>query len=74
MRFVKPLDEACIAELAEKHELLVTLEENVITGGAGSAVLEYLGTLAKAPPCLTLGLPDRWLPHGNRIRCSRRWG
>ena len=65
MRFVKPLDEACIAELAEQHELLVTLEENVITGGAGSAVLEYLGTLAKAPPCLTLGLPDRWLPHGN---------
>ncbi|MEC8021665.1 MAG: 1-deoxy-D-xylulose-5-phosphate synthase [Pseudomonadota bacterium] len=65
MRFVKPLDEACIAELTEQHELLVTLEENVITGGAGSAVLEYLGTLAKAPPCLTLGLPDRWLPHGN---------
>ncbi len=65
MRFVKPLDEACIAELAEKHELLVTLEENVIAGGAGSAVLEVLGALGKAPPCLTLGLPDRWLPHGS---------
>ena len=65
MRFVKPLDEACVAELAEKHELLVTLEENVIAGGAGSAVLEVLGTLGKAPPCLTLGLPDRWLPHGS---------
>jgi 1-deoxy-D-xylulose-5-phosphate synthase len=65
MRFVKPLDEACIAELAEKHELLVTLEENVIAGGAGSAVLEVLGTLGNAPPCLTLGLPDRWLPHGS---------
>jgi 1-deoxy-D-xylulose-5-phosphate synthase len=65
MRFVKPLDEACIAALAQKHELLVTLEENVIAGGAGSAVLEVLGTLGKAPPCLTLGLPDRWLPHGS---------
>ena len=65
MRFVKPLDEACIAELAEKHELLVTLEENVIAGGAGSAVLEVLGALGNAPPCLTLGLPDRWLPHGS---------
>jgi len=65
MRFVKPLDEACIAALAEKHELLVTLEENVIAGGAGSAVLEVLGTLGNAPPCLTLGLPDRWLPHGS---------
>jgi 1-deoxy-D-xylulose-5-phosphate synthase len=65
MRFVKPLDEACIAELAATHDLLVTLEENVIAGGAGSAVLEVLGTLGKAPPCLTLGLPDRWLPHGS---------
>jgi 1-deoxy-D-xylulose-5-phosphate synthase len=65
MRFVKPLDEACIAELAANHDLLVTLEENVIAGGAGSAVLEVLGTLGKAPPCLTLGLPDRWLPHGS---------
>ena len=65
MRFVKPLDEPCIAALAEKHDLLVTLEENVIAGGAGSAVLEVLGTLGKAPPCLTLGLPDRWLPHGS---------
>jgi 1-deoxy-D-xylulose-5-phosphate synthase len=65
MRFVKPLDHALIAELAASHRLLVTLEENVVAGGAGSAVLEATQSLPKAPPCLLLGLPDRWLPHGN---------
>jgi 1-deoxy-D-xylulose-5-phosphate synthase len=61
MRFIKPLDEALIRELASSHDLLVTVEENVVTGGAGSAVAEVLhGSV----PLLQLGLPDRFIEHG----------
>lgn len=65
MRFVKPLDEALITELAEKHELLVTLEENSIHGGAGAAVSEYLAHSGVAIPVLHLGLPDSYLDHAS---------
>ncbi len=70
MRFVKPLDEALIAELAASHELIVTVEENTVLGGAGSAVLEYLhsravGEASPMPPLLQLGLPDRFIDHGD---------
>ncbi|MFK5154190.1 1-deoxy-D-xylulose-5-phosphate synthase [Glaesserella parasuis] len=58
MRFAKPLDEALIAELADRHELLVTLEENALQGGAGSAVNEYLQHIGKIKPLLMLGIPD----------------
>jgi len=61
MRFIKPLDEALIKELASTHELLVTVEENAVTGGAGSAVAE---TLQSKVPLLRLGLPDRFIEHG----------
>jgi len=64
MRFVKPLDEALIAELAASHKLLVTLEENTIKGGAGSAVGEVLDAGNLLVPLLSLGLPDRFLEHG----------
>jgi 1-deoxy-D-xylulose-5-phosphate synthase len=65
MRFVKPLDEALVRELADTHDLLVTVEENVVTGGAGSAVLEALQRAAKNVPVLQLGLPDRFIDQGD---------
>ena len=65
MRFVKPLDEALIAELAAGHDLLVTIEENVIMGGAGSAVLEALQRRKLRASVLQLGLPDRFVDHGD---------
>jgi len=61
MRFVKPLDEALILQLAEQHELLVTLEENVVAGGAGSAVSECLARHGVKVKLLHLGLPDAWI-------------
>jgi 1-deoxy-D-xylulose-5-phosphate synthase len=65
MRFVKPLDEALVASLASTHDCLVTIEENVVMGGAGSAVAECLETLGIAIPLLQLGLPDRFVEHGD---------
>ncbi|WP_226642595.1 1-deoxy-D-xylulose-5-phosphate synthase [Microbulbifer variabilis] len=64
MRWVKPLDEALIDELADSHQLLVTIEENTVAGGAGSAVMEYLSSSARTLPVLQLGLPDRIIEHG----------
>ena len=66
MRFVKPLDVTLTRELAETHDLIVTLEDNAVMGGAGSAVNEALATLGLATPVLNLGLPDRFLDHGTR--------
>ncbi|WP_166251903.1 1-deoxy-D-xylulose-5-phosphate synthase [Marinobacter salicampi] len=66
MRFVKPLDEALILELATQHELLVTVEENAIAGGAGSAVSEFLNAQGVDIPMLNLGLPDLFVDHGKR--------
>ncbi|AYG43285.1 1-deoxy-D-xylulose-5-phosphate synthase [Pseudomonas sp. Leaf58] len=63
MRFVKPLDEALVLELAGSHELLVTLEENAIMGGAGAAVGEFLANEAVVKPLLHLGLPDIYVEH-----------
>jgi 1-deoxy-D-xylulose-5-phosphate synthase len=63
MRFVKPLDEALLAQLAERHALLVTVEENVIQGGAGSAVGEWLANAGRQVAIRHLGLPDRFVPH-----------
>jgi 1-deoxy-D-xylulose-5-phosphate synthase len=66
MRFVKPLDEDLVVQLALHHELLVTLEDNVVAGGAGSAVNECLLARDTLVPVLNLGLPDRFLDHGTR--------
>lgn len=66
MRFVKPLDEALIQELAAQHELLVTVEDNVVSGGAGSAVGEYLHAQGLSTPLLQLGLPDSFIKHGGQ--------
>ncbi len=65
MRFVKPLDEELVRELAATHRLLVTIEENVIMGGAGSAVLEALQKHGCTVQVLQLGLPDRFIEQGD---------
>ena len=66
MRFVKPLDQALILQLADTHELLVTIEDNVVAGGAGSAVNECLMAGAKRIPVVNLGLPDKLIETGSR--------
>ncbi|MBG6630349.1 1-deoxy-D-xylulose-5-phosphate synthase [Pseudomonas aeruginosa] len=63
MRFVKPLDEALVRELAGSHELLGTIEENAVMGGAGSAVGEFLASEGLEVPLLQLGLPDYYVEH-----------
>jgi len=66
MRFVKPLDEALLLQLAASHELLVTVEDNVRLGGAGSAVNELLAAHQRNVAVLNLGLPDRFVEHASR--------
>ena len=63
MRFVKPLDTELIKTLADQHELLVTVEENAVMGGAGSAVNEWLMAQGIDRPVLNLGLPDVYVEH-----------
>jgi 1-deoxy-D-xylulose-5-phosphate synthase len=64
MRFVKPLDEALVREVANSHDLIVTVEENALMGGAGSAVAECLQAANLTTATLHLGLPDRFIEHG----------
>ncbi|HUA80045.1 MAG TPA: 1-deoxy-D-xylulose-5-phosphate synthase [Dyella sp.] len=66
MRFVKPLDEALIIELAKSHDAFVTLEDNAVAGGAGAGVAECLAARGVTLPILHLGLPDVYLEHGSR--------
>lgn len=66
MRFVKPLDEQLVLEMAASHEVLVTLEENAIMGGAGSGVNELLMAKRRAVPVLNIGLPDSFVPQGSQ--------
>ncbi len=69
MRFVKPLDEELVIRLATTHGALVTIEENAVAGGAGSAVIELLANCGNSLPTLTLGIPDRFIEHGSREDC-----
>ncbi|WP_337036875.1 1-deoxy-D-xylulose-5-phosphate synthase [Pantoea agglomerans] len=66
MRFVKPLDEALIVELAATHDSLITLEEGAIKGGAGSGVNEFVMAKRLAVPVLNIGLPDEFIPQGTQ--------
>ncbi|MDP2169226.1 MAG: 1-deoxy-D-xylulose-5-phosphate synthase [Rhodocyclaceae bacterium] len=66
MRFVKPLDLALVRELAQTHDLLVTLEENTVIGGAGSEVARALEDMGILKPLLRLGLPDNFIEHGEQ--------
>jgi 1-deoxy-D-xylulose-5-phosphate synthase len=68
MRFIKPLDAELVLRLAGEHELLVTVEENTVQGGAGSAVAECLLQLGIAVPLLQLGLPDRFIEQGEHAQ------
>lgn len=65
MRFVKPLDAELVLDLARSHEAIVTVEEGCLMGGAGSAVMETLHSAGLDVPVLTLGLPDRFIEHGD---------
>jgi 1-deoxy-D-xylulose-5-phosphate synthase len=69
MRFVKPLDEDLVVSMATRHRAIVTVEENAIMGGAGSAVGEVLAAAGIAVPLLQLGIPDRFIEHGSRDSC-----
>lgn len=71
MRFVKPLDTELVLQLAADHDLLVTLEENAVMGGAGSAVLEALAAANVQIPVLTLGIPDRYIEHASPAQQQR---
>jgi len=65
MRWAKPLDADLLLQVAASHEALVTLEEGAVMGGAGSAVLEALAAAGITKPVLQLGLPDKFIEHGD---------
>ncbi len=71
MRFIKPLDQELVLLTAAQHEALVTVEENVVAGGAGSAVNELLLAAGVQMPVLNIGIPDRFIEHGSRDDCLR---
>ncbi|CAI2298821.1 1-deoxy-D-xylulose-5-phosphate synthase [Vibrio parahaemolyticus] len=74
MRFVKPLDEALIRQLADEHDVLVTLEENAITGGAGAGVIEFMMKEKIIKPVLNLGLPDKFIHQGTQEELHEELG
>ncbi len=69
LRFIKPLDEELVVRLAASHRGIVTVEENVVAGGAGGAITECLAAHGHIPPTLNLGIPDRFIEHGTREDC-----
>ena len=74
MRFVKPIDIEMINVLAQTHDYLVTLEENAIQGGAGSAVAEVLNSSGKSTALLQLGLPDCFIPQATQQEALKDLG
>jgi 1-deoxy-D-xylulose-5-phosphate synthase len=66
MRFVKPLDEEMILQMAKSHDVIITIEENVLSGGAGGAVSLFLQQQKILMPVLSLGLPDSFIEQGSR--------
>jgi 1-deoxy-D-xylulose-5-phosphate synthase len=74
MRFIKPLDEEMVLRMASNHSALVTVEENAVAGGAGSAVNEVLLAAGIQIPILNCGIPDRFIEHGSREDCLRAAG
>jgi 1-deoxy-D-xylulose-5-phosphate synthase len=74
MRFVKPIDIEMINVLAQTHDYLVTLEENAIQGGAGSAVAEVLNSSGKSTALLQLGLPDYFIPQATQQEALKDLG
>ncbi|KJY83739.1 1-deoxy-D-xylulose-5-phosphate synthase [Vibrio galatheae] len=74
MRFVKPLDEALIAQLTAEHDVIVTLEENAIAGGAGAGVIEFMMKEKILKPVLNLGLPDKFIAQGTQDELHQELG
>jgi len=74
MRFVKPLDEDMVLRMAAEHTLLVTVDENAVAGGAGSAINECLAAHDVQTSVLNLGLPDTFIQHGGRGDMLREAG
>jgi 1-deoxy-D-xylulose-5-phosphate synthase len=74
MRFVKPLDTSCLDELMKDHLVFVTVEENVVAGGAGSAVSEYVAKHKARPQVLNIGLPDEFIKHGSQSEVREEIG
>ncbi|MEM7407983.1 MAG: 1-deoxy-D-xylulose-5-phosphate synthase [Pseudomonadota bacterium] len=74
MRFVKPMDEAVVLDICRTHELVVTVDENAVAGGAGSAVNEIVSANGLAANLLNHGLPDRYIQHGSRGEMLRDAG
>ena len=66
MRFIKPIDEELIQEISDDYKLIVTLEDNVVAGGAGSAVNEMLLKINTNSKILNIGLPDEFIEHGDQ--------
>ncbi|MFA6977784.1 MAG: 1-deoxy-D-xylulose-5-phosphate synthase [Ignavibacteriaceae bacterium] len=71
MRFVKPLDQQLLDEIADQHKKIITLEENTIVGGFGSAVLEYFSQKGYKNELLRIGLPDEFVEHGTQAELYR---
>ena len=74
MRWVKPLDEAMILSLVEQHDLLITLEENAIAGGAGSGVAEFLANAGVICQLRHVGIPDAFIAHAGQGECRQLAG
>ena len=74
MRWVKPLDQARLLEIAARYNLLVTVEENAVAGGAGAGVNEFLAAAGLTPAILNLGLPDLYQDHGSQAEQRRDAG
>jgi 1-deoxy-D-xylulose-5-phosphate synthase len=74
MRWVKPLDSQLLAQIANSHDALVTLEEGAVMGGAGSAVLEALQVLDIQKPVMTLGVADLFTEHGDPVKLLTELG
>ena len=74
MRFIKPLDKECILQMADKMEAIVTMEENVLNGGFGSAVVELLADEGRSIPVLRFGIPDEFIEQGTQSELREQCG
>ena len=72
MRFIKPLDTKRLDEIAARHDKIVTLEENNLPGGFGSAVLEYFNDKNFKNEILRLGIPDKFIDHGTQAQLHKQ--
>lgn len=74
LRFIKPLDEKTLHEIISKVPAVVTVEENVVSGGFGSAVNEFMSSIGKNPKILNIGLPDIFIEHGSQSTVRKKYG